>query len=101
MKAQNIFMAFITMLVLSLGNAVFADDDMGTDGASAPITVNINSASAEAIADNLVGVGLSRANAIVAYRDNYGPFYSAEELSAVKGIGMATIKKNEGKIVVE
>jgi competence protein ComEA len=100
MKAQNIFMAFIAMLVLSLGNAALADD-MGTDSEQASVTVNINSASAEAIANNLTGVGLSRANAIVAYRDNYGPFYSAEELSAVKGIGMSTIKKNEGKIVVE
>ena len=100
MKAQNVFIAFITMLVLSLGNAVFADD-MGTESEQALVTVNINTASAETIAKNLLGVGLSRANAIVAYRDNYGPFYAAEELSAVKGIGMSTIKKNEGKIVIE
>jgi competence ComEA-like helix-hairpin-helix protein len=45
--------------------------------------------------------GLSRANAIVARRKNYGPLYSAEELSAVRGIGMTTIEKNAGKIVVE
>lgn len=100
MKAQNIFIAFIAMLVLSLGNAALADD-MGTDSEQGQVTVNINSASAEAIANGLTGVGLSRANAIVAYRDNYGPFYSAEELSAVRGIGMTTIEKNAGKIVVD
>ncbi|MFT4677471.1 MAG: hypothetical protein ACI831_001472, partial [Candidatus Azotimanducaceae bacterium] len=44
MKAQNIFMAFIAMLVLSLGNAALADD-MGTDSEQASVTVNINSAS--------------------------------------------------------
>jgi len=100
MKPQNIFITFIAMLVLSLGNAALADE-MGVESEPSLVTVNINSASADAIANGLTGVGLSRANAIVAYRDNYGPFYSAEELSAVKGIGKSTIKKNEGKIVVE
>jgi len=100
MKAQNLFIAFITLLVLSLGNTAVADD-MGTEPSQDPLTVNINSASAETIAENLLGVGLSRANAIVAYRQNYGPFYSAEELSAVRGIGMTTIEKNAGKIVVD
>jgi competence protein ComEA len=52
------------------------------------------------MAQNLVGVGLSRANAIVAYRENYGPFYSAEELSAVRGIGKSTVEKNADKIIV-
>ena len=100
MKAQNLFIAFITLLVLSLGNAAVADD-MASVPEQDAITVNINSASAETIAKNLFGIGLSRANAIVAYRQNYGPFYSAEELSAVRGIGMTTIEKNAGKIVVE
>ncbi|MGK0342210.1 MAG: competence protein ComEA [Candidatus Azotimanducaceae bacterium] len=100
MKAQNLFIAFITLLVLSLGNVAVADD-MGTAPEQDVFTVNINSDSAETIAKNLVGVGLSRANAIVAYRKNYGPFYSAEELSAVRGIGMNTIEKNAGKIVVD
>lgn len=99
MKAQNLFMAFIAVLALSLGNVAFADD-IAVDTAS-EMTININSASAEDLAKNLKGVGLSRAQAIVAYRENYGPFYSAEELSAVKGIGKSTIEKNSAVIVVE
>jgi competence protein ComEA len=99
MKAQNLFFAFIAMLVLSISNAAFADD-MATDTEDMIVTVNINTATAETMAQNLVGVGLSRANAIVAYRENYGPFYSAEELSAVRGIGKSTVEKNADKIIV-
>ena len=41
-------------------------------------TVNINEADAETIANQLLGIGLRRAQAIVEYRETYGPFYSAE-----------------------
>ena len=99
MKAQNLFFAFIAMLVLTISNAALADDDMAPDATI--VTVNINTDSAETLAANLTGVGLSRANAIVAYRENYGPFYSAEELSAVKGIGKTTVEKNASKIVID
>jgi competence protein ComEA len=99
MKAQNLFFAFIAMLVLSISNVALADD-MATDTEDMMVTVNINTATAETMAQNLVGVGLSRANAIVAYRENYGPFYSAEELSAVRGIGKSTVEKNADKIIV-
>ena len=97
MKAQNLFMAFIAILALSIGNATFADDIATPE----EVTININSATAEDMAKNLVGVGLSRAQAIVAYRENYGPFYSPEELSSVKGIGKRTVEKNSSKIVIE
>jgi competence protein ComEA len=99
MKAQNLFFAFIAMLVLSISNVALADD-MATDTEDMMVTVNINTATAETMAQNLVGDGLSRANAIVAYRENYGPFYSAEELSAVRGIGKSTVEKNADKIIV-
>ena len=63
--------------------------------------VNINQADAETLADVLVGVGMSKAQAIVAYREENGKFYSAEELTAVRGIGESTIAKNNTKIVVK
>ncbi|MEL0066526.1 MAG: helix-hairpin-helix domain-containing protein [Gammaproteobacteria bacterium] len=44
------------------------------------------------------GVGVSRAQAIVDYREQYGQFYSAEELTAVRGIGDSTVEKNLDKI---
>ncbi|WP_439136315.1 ComEA family DNA-binding protein [Pseudomaricurvus sp.] len=59
-----------------------------------PYTVNINSASAEEMADSLNGIGLKKAQAIVAYREANGKFTQKESLTAVKGIGEATVAKN-------
>ncbi len=63
--------------------------------------VDINSASAETIAESLDGVGLSKAQAIVAYRDANGPFRHADELVNVKGIGLSTVDKNRDNIRLE
>ena len=62
--------------------------------------VDINSANAEAIADALHGIGLKKAQAIVADREKNGAFKSAEDLGRVKGIGDKTIAKNKADIVV-
>ena len=63
--------------------------------------VNINEANADTLQKVQVGVGLSKAEAIVSYREANGRFYSAEELTAVKGIGKSTVRKNRDRIVVE
>ena len=63
--------------------------------------VNINRASAARIAAAMKGVGLKTASAIVVYRQANGPFKSIDELAEVKGIGMATLRKNERVIVLE
>lgn len=56
--------------------------------------VDINSATAEMLAENLNGIGLSKARAIVDYRDQNGPFKHADELVNVKGVGLKTVEKN-------
>lgn len=63
-------------------------------------TVNINTADAETIARVLNGVGLKKAEAIVQHRETHGRFDSASDLTAVKGIGESTVRKNADKIVV-
>ena len=60
--------------------------------------VNINQADAATIAATLEGIGLRRAKAIVEYRARYGRFFSAEELSAVKGVGLRTVERNAHRI---
>ena len=72
------------------------------DEAPAPAaTVNINVADAATLAAALNGVGLSRAEEIVRYREAYGPFSSVEELAEVKGIGEATLEKNRTVITLD
>jgi competence protein ComEA len=63
--------------------------------------VNINKASAEQMSEALKGVGLSKAQAIVAYRNANGAFKHADELVNVKGIGLRTVDRNRGNILVE
>ena len=64
-------------------------------------TVNINTADAQTLAANLKGVGEARAMEIVRYREAYGPFASAEELTEVKGIGKSTLDINREVITLE
>ncbi|MEM8766196.1 MAG: helix-hairpin-helix domain-containing protein [Pseudomonadota bacterium] len=66
-----------------------------------PISVNVNAADAETLAAALDGVGLSRAEAIVAYREANGRFLDAYDLANVKGIGDRTVELNEERIRLE
>lgn len=63
-------------------------------------TVNINTADAATLDRVLVGIGHSKAQAIVAYRKANGAFKSASALADVKGIGPSTIERNAGRISV-
>ena len=60
----------------------------------ATASVNINGASAAELAAGLNGVGLSKAEAIVRYREQFGDFESVDELTDVTGIGAATVDRN-------
>ena len=62
--------------------------------------VNINTADAETLSTELEGVGISKAQAIVQYRQQNGPFKSAAELAEVKGIGERTVEINRDNILV-
>jgi len=63
--------------------------------------VDVNTADAETISAELKGVGLTKARAIVEYREKHGPFKSADDLSLVKGIGDKTVEINRANIRVE
>lgn len=74
---------------------------MSIGSALAQAPVDINTASAEEIAEALNGVGTSKAEAIVQYRDEHGAFRHADELVNVRGIGLATVEKNRDYIVID
>ena len=61
--------------------------------------VNINRAS-EAELVSLHGIGSSKAQAIILYREMFGAFNSVDELAKVKGIGAKTIEKNRSRLQV-
>ena len=62
--------------------------------------VNINKADAATIASSLDGIGPAKAQAIVAWRDEHGPFKTVDDLSHVKGIGAATLERNRTAILL-
>ena len=63
--------------------------------------VNVNTADAETISNELQGVGMTKAQAIVEYRENHGPFKSHDDLTLVKGIGVRTVEINRENILLE
>ncbi len=125
MKFRNILHLILASLLLCLSSVTLADkasDEMLNDSINktadglidetvdktvdktvdeTSLIVNINEADAKTIARVLLNIGIKKAQAIVDYREKYGHFYSAEELSAVRGIGQRTIEKNEGRITTQ
>lgn len=62
------------------------------------MTASINAASAEELAQVLNGVGLKKAQSIVSYREEYGPFKEIDQLQEVPGIGSALVERNRARI---
>lgn len=62
--------------------------------------VNINQATSEQMAQVLSGVGVKKAEAIVAYRAENGEFKTVDDLVKVKGIGESTLAKNRDRIEI-
>lgn len=62
--------------------------------------VNINTASADELAQMLDGVGEVKARAIVEYREANGGFTSVAGLVDVDGIGEATLESNRASLTV-
>lgn len=89
---MNKFSVILKSLVLSalLATSAFAGGER----------VNINTADAVTLDRVLIGIGPSKAEAIVLYRKANGAFRSADQLASVKGIGLSTIEKNRDRIVV-
>ena len=62
--------------------------------------VNINRAS-EGELVSLNGIGSSKAQAIMLYRDMFGDFKTVDELAKVKGIGAKTVEKNRSRLSLQ
>ncbi len=61
--------------------------------------VNVNTADAKTISESLKGIGQKKAEELVKYRKQKGPFKTLNDLTNVKGIGEKTVKNNAGDIL--
>jgi competence protein ComEA len=57
-------------------------------------SININTANKEALMSVIKGVGEKKAEAIILYREENGPFKSIDELTNVKGVGQGMVDKH-------
>lgn len=80
------------LLFLILGFAWLPAAALATNTGPSPL-VDVNSADAASLAEQLPGVGPVKAQAIIDHRDRQGRFSSVEQLLDVKGIGPVTLEK--------
>ena len=78
-------------LVITMVPALYAQE---TD------KININKASVEELT-RLKQIGLKKAQRIVDYREEHGPFQQPEDIMKVKGIGPKTFESNKDRITVK
>ena len=62
--------------------------------------VNINTADAKTLSEALAGIGMKKAEAIVAYRTKNGSFKTIDDLKRVSGIGVKTFTVNKADILL-
>ena len=97
---RGVVPAFARRALLFCLLTVLASGQLFANPVEKRVSININTASAEVIAETLNGVGLKKAQAIVDYRKQHGAFASVDALVAVKGVGENTLQKNRSRIRV-
>ncbi|GAB4294696.1 MAG: hypothetical protein Kow0096_11090 [Thiohalomonadaceae bacterium] len=80
--------------------ACFSAFLLGLSAVVSAAPVDINTADAAALAQSIKGVGAKRAEAIVAYRKEHGPFKTVDDLAKVPGIGAKMVEANRQNLVV-
>mgnify|MGYP001822859095 CR=1 FL=1 len=99
----KIFSTFVNIFLLCVGvntiMAVYAAEHLENHVTQLE-KVDINQADAATLAQALDGVGMVKAQEIVAYREQFGNFRSIDQLAEVSGIGPATIERNRDRILV-
>lgn len=96
--SMTMALGLLFSLALVAGPASAQDDP----SAEMPVhQVDINTADADMLALALDGVGITRAEAIVAYREEHGDFQRVEDLQEVSGIGPATLERNLDRLRVD
>ena len=103
MPIPKTFVVALFGLALAFGQSGIsqtAADTPNQEPAEAGAAVNINTADAGTLAEALDGVGRSRAQSIIDWREANGPFDDPYDLVQVRGISERIVSLNESKILV-
>ena len=88
----------MVIYVLKHGEKPKQISDGGSSSSNADV-ININTANKEQLM-KISGVGKTKAEAIISYRDKNGDFKKKEDITKVRGIGKSTFEKIKDKIEV-
>ena len=88
----------MVIYVLKHGEKPKQISDGGSSSSNTDV-ININTANKEQLM-KISGVGKTKAEAIISYRDKNGDFKKKEDITKVRGIGKATFEKIKDKIEV-
>ena len=89
-KLRSAFLCGIVLMFMTTGSLFAAEGQK----------VNINTASANELSAELLGVGETKSAAIVKSREEMGQFEAPEDITRVKGIGETIFAQNKDRIVV-
>lgn len=93
MKAKSVWLTTVlSMVIMTMMVGMLALPCSAASEEHAISSVNINTAGAAELSV-LPGIGESKANAIISYRSEHGPFSSVNELTKVRGIGTGLLEK--------
>lgn len=88
-----------TLEEIEQGGALLEQLCEGVSETEASGKINLNTASVEELV-TLKGIGISRAQAIIQYREEHGAFQNIEEIMNISGIGKSTYEKLKEQISV-
>lgn len=97
---KKLFLIF-SICYLGLAGVLPALAQDAMPAAEATQMININTADAETLSAGMSGVGSARAQAIVSYREEHGPFSSVQALLEVDGVGPTILANNQHILTVE
>lgn len=90
-------LGFVSTFAIAADSAPNATPSVKSQAVAEQGTVNINTADVAELT-KLKGIGVKKAEAIVAWRTENGAFKSVDQLIEVKGIGEATLLLNRENI---
>lgn len=99
MNRMTLLQALLAAMLMALSPLSLAAQEP-QDTTEQVMRLDINKADAATIAAALDGVGMVKAEEIVAYREMFGSFTSVDELMDVNGIGAATVERNRHRILI-
>lgn len=93
MRARSVWLAVLgAMFLMTITSGTLVPPCTAGSGEPVVKLVNINTASPGELV-TLPGIGRSKADAIVSYRNTHGPFSSVNELTRIRGIGKNILDK--------